>query len=373
MIASGVSATVCDQIRSLIRIPSAATLRIVSVPGNSLVNFTTLPLTSSLIVNTSYDKSSAVVVLPAVGGGRLQNKSLHAWLARSELTVESGQRVLLARVLKVLGVSCPEHGLAALRMWGQTGDRPTHWIAAADAIYLEPRLDHLFLHALRRGGVPAGQMRALIDHLQSTLASTSQDNAKIGFVRLGSYCYLSATSPIATATVPAYVVDQQPPNEFLPSGDTSATHRNLIGEIEMALHEHEVNQRREESGQQPVNSLWLWGGGTAPEQKTRPQPPLFSDDPLLTGFWYSGTGLAEPWLGSIAACIEESIAGFVAETPEFDDDPDLLEGCLHELQSALASGRLSKVTILFRDGIRADIKRSDALRFWRRNSGLISQ
>lgn len=260
-----------------------------------------------------------------------------------------------------------------MRMWGQTGDRPTNWIAAADPVYLEPRLDHLFLHALRRNGVPADQMRALIDHLQSTLASTGDENVKIGFVRLGTYCYLTAKPPIATAMVPAYVVDQQSPNEFLPSGDESATHRNLISEIEMALHEHEVNQNREQNGEQPVNSLWLWGGGTAPEQKTRPQPPLFSDDPLLTGFWYSGTGLTEPWLGSITACIEESVAGFVAETPEFDDDPDLLESCLHELQSALTSGRLSKVTILFRDGIRADIRRLDALRFWRRSSGLISQ
>lgn len=323
-------------------------------------------------MNTSYDKTAAVVVLPPVTGGRLRNKSLRAWLAQSDLSIEPPSQELLARVLNVLGVACPGEGLAALRMWGQTSDRPTNWIAAADAVYLEPRLDHLLLHALRRTGVPAGQMRSLIDHLQFTLATDNHSEEQIGFVRLGSYCYISSKSPIATAAVPAYVVDQQIPNDFLPAGDTGASHRSLISEIEMALHDHGVNLRRIERNQQPVNSLWLWGGGIAPEQQTRPQPPLFSDDALLTGYWYSGTGVAETWPGSIASCLEESVAGFVAETPEFVDDPELLENCLHELRAALRSRRLSKVTILFRDGLRADIKRSHSRRFWRRDSRLLT-
>ena len=258
-----------------------------------------------------------------------------------------------------------------MRMWGQTGDRPTKWIAAADAVYLEPRLDHLVLHALRGIGVPAHEMRSLIDHLQATLADDEQNNGKIGFTRLGSYGYLSAKSPIATAVVPAYVVDQQVLSDFLPAGEGRVGHRKLISEIEMALHEHEVNIGRIEKGEQPVNSLWLWGGGVAPEQQTRLQPPLFSDDALLTGYWYSGIGVAEPWLGSIASCIEESVAGFVAETPEFDNDSGLLETCLHELREALQSSRLSAVTILFRDGMQARIRRSDGMRFWRRGSELI--
>jgi hypothetical protein len=281
-------------------------------------------------MNASYDKNAAVVVLPPVGNGRLQDRSLKAWLAQSDLTHEAGPKELLARIIQEIGMPYPEQGFAALRMWGQTGDRPTKWIAAADPVYLEPRLDHLCLHALRGTGVEASQMRALINHLQETLAVGTE----YGFTRLGSYGYLSAKSPVATATMPAYVVDQQRPDEFLPAGGDTAVHRNLLSEIEMALHEHEVNLAREASGQLPINSLWLWGGGTTPEQVTRAQPPLFSDDALLTGYWYSGTGVAEPWLGSIAACLEQSVAGFVAETPEFDDRPELLAICLQELREA---------------------------------------
>lgn len=318
-------------------------------------------------MNASYDKNAAVVVLPPVANGRLQDGTLRAWLAQSDLTQETGPKELLARIAQETGLPYPEQGFAALRMWGQTGDRPTKWIAAADPVYLEPRLDHLCLHELRGTGLEPSQMRALINHLQVTIATGTE----YGFMRLGSYGYLSSENPVATATMPAYVVDQQRPDEFLPSGDDTAVHRNLLSEIEMALHEHEVNQAREANGQVPVNSLWLWGGGTAPEQATRAQPPLFSDDALLMGYWYSGKGVAEPWPGNIAACIDQSIAGFVAETPEFHDNAELLENCLTELREALRSGRLSSLTLLFRDGVRAHVRRSHALRVWRRDSRLL--
>jgi len=318
-------------------------------------------------MNASYDKNAAVVVLPPVANGRLQDSTLVAWLAQSDLTRDTGPMELLARITQETGLPYPEQGFAALRMWGQTGDRPTKWIAAADPVYLEPRLDHLCLHELRRNGVKPIQMRALINHLQETLATGTE----YGFTRLGSYGYLSSKIPVVTATVPAYVVNGQRPEDFLPAGDDTAVHRNLLSEIEMALHEHEVNLMREANGQLPVNSLWLWGGGTAPEQITRAQPPLFSDDALLTGYWYSGKGVTEPWLGNIDACIDQSIAGFVAETPEFDDSPELLESCLHELREALRSGRLSSLTLLFRDGVRAYVRRSHGLRVWRRTSPLL--
>lgn len=320
-------------------------------------------------MTASYDKNAAIVVLPPVSGGRLANVSLRVWLAQSDLTHERSPVELLARVTQELGLPCPEQGLGALRMWGQTGDRPTNWIAAADPVYLEPRLDHLILHALRSAGVPPSQMRALVDHLQTTLA----DDKKYGFTRLGSYSYLSARTPIATAKLPAYAVSGKNPHDFLPSGTTAAEHRNLLSEIEMALHEHEVNLGREAHGELPINGLWLWGGGTAPETATRAQPPLFSDDALLTGYWYAAKGVAEPWLGDITQCLDSSVAGFVAETPEFVDCPDLLESCLSELREALRSGRLSSLTLLFRDGVRAHIRRSHALRVWRRNSHLLDE
>jgi hypothetical protein len=319
-------------------------------------------------VNASYDKNTAVVVLPRVSAGRLQDNALHAWLAQSELTEEAGSKELLARVVQEIGVPYPDTGFAALRIWGQTGDRPTNWIAGADPVYLEPQLDQLCLQTFAEGDLQSTELRALIDHLQHTLA----DDQSIGFTRLGAYGYLSSRTPIATAKMPSNVVDQQNPEAFLPAGSDKSTHRKLIGEIEMALHEHEVNAEREADGKKIVNSLWLWGGGVGPEQITQTQPPLFADDPLLTGYWYAATGVAEPWLGSIDNCLQASVGGFVAVVPESGDNTDVLEASLDELRYGLRSGRLDQLILLFRDGLRAEVRRSHALRFWRRSSPFLA-
>jgi len=318
-------------------------------------------------VNASYDKTTALVVLPPVRGGRLQDKSLRAWLAQSDLELAPEPQELLAQLTGELGLPYPEEGLAALRMWGQTGDRPTVWIAAADPVYLEPRLDHLVLHALRGAGIRSADLRALFDHLQETLA----DDRRFGFARLGSNGYLRAERPISTAAVPSYVVDQREPGEFLPSGEHTAMHRNILSEIEMAMHEHEVNLQRMEAGKQPVNSLWLWGGGKAPEKTTRPQPPLFTDDPLITGYWESATAVSDEWPGSFTACAEATVHGFVAVTPESDIRSATLQGYLHGLRELLRAKRVSRLILLFRDGVRADVRRSQTLKFWRRNSELL--
>jgi single-stranded-DNA-specific exonuclease len=45
-----------------------------------------------------------------------------------------------------------------------------------------------------------------------------------------------------------------------PAGPGAMRLRRLMAEIEMWLHEHPVNRRREREGQKAVRSLWLWGG-----------------------------------------------------------------------------------------------------------------
>jgi hypothetical protein len=319
-------------------------------------------------VNESYDKSAALVVLPGVSGGRLKDASLRAWLAQSDLTRMPDGVELLAQLTAALRLPYVHDGLAALRMWGQTGERPTVWIAAADPVYLEPRLDHLCLHDLSRNSLAAGEFRDLIDHLQDTLASAR----RFGFIRLGQYGYLRAGKPMPTATVPAYVVDQKLPGDYLPVGEEASEFRNLLSEVEMSLHEHEVNQRRAARGLPPINSLWLWGGGFAPPRETQAMPTLFSNDPLLLGYWDSRNARAKLWPGSMADCLrDEESAGFVAVAPDNDDAPAFLEDCLAQLRDAIGQKRLDRVTILFRDGLRADSVRAQRLRFWRRGSPLL--
>ena len=318
-------------------------------------------------MSTPYEKSAAVVVLPAVGDGRLEDPLLLRWLSRSDLSKAAEPEELLGSILARLNLPYSTEGLGALRMWGQTGDRPAVWIAAADPVYLEPQLDHLRLHAIGGDTMPTSDLRPLFDHLQRTLHGDSG----CGFARVGSCGYLRASEPIATADVPSYVAHLDKPNDYMPGGDESGTYRSLISEVEMSLHDHEINLRRQNEGLQPINCLWLWGGGYAPEQSTVPHPPLFSDDPLLKGYWLSKTGVVESWPGTIAACLDKSVAGFVAVLPP-DSGSTLLQTCLRELRGALLSGRLSALRLMFRDGISADVRPHDNWRFWRPVSSLLS-
>ena len=46
---------------------------------------------------------------------------------------------------------------------------------------------------------------------------------------------------------------------YLPTGNQARRYRKLLNEVQMSWHEHAVNQRREESGKLPINSIWLSG------------------------------------------------------------------------------------------------------------------
>jgi len=293
---------------------------------------------------------------------------MRSWLVRSDLSRDTQNLELLARITGATGLPYPADGLGALRFWGQTGERPTAWMAAADPVYLEPRLDFLWLHKLAEDEISAADFGALIDHLQRTLG----EDQRSGFTRMGAYSYLCTSAAMATADVSSAVVDQCNPGDYLPQGPESAAYRNLLSEVEMALHEHAINQRRAAAGQRPVNSLWMWGGGVAPPVTSRHQPPLFANDPLLLGYWASASAQASSWPGDIASCLDAANDGFVGVVPPHQRSTESLPDILERLRRALRTGRVSQLTLLFGDGLQAVIRRSHVYRIWRRDRTLLA-
>lgn len=309
----------------------------------------------------------AVVVLPAAMAGRISSDRDRRWLSRSSLRVSDSPREIFARVLSAIRLSPVEEGLAALRLWGQTGDRPNVWVAAADPVHLEARLDHLCLYALKGAQWPGSDLRAIFDFLQKSLG----DDTSFAFVRIGKFGYLRGDEAMATAMVSAAVIDGQEPDAFMPSGESAAGYHRLSGEMQMCLHDHEINLRREAQGLMPVNAVWFWGGGKAPQKTVQKLPPLFGDDPLFKGYWESCTGVTEPWPGNFARCLDIAIKDLVVVTPASSKGGDLLAAYFEELRELLKTGRLNKLVLLFRDGLTAEVGRFDAFRLWRRLSELL--
>ena len=310
-------------------------------------------------------------MLPPGRYGKVGRQDQRKWLSGGRIRSTEVAEELFASVLGEIGHSVPATGLAALRFWGQTGERSGAWIAAADPVHLEARLDHLCLYALRENDISRKELRDLFDYLQKTLG----EDERFVFARLGHLGYVHGQEPMATAAVSPDVVDGCVPDEFLPAGEIATTHDRLLSELQMALHDHEVNQRRTICGRRSVNSLWFWGGGTAPEKDARSIPPLFADDPLFRGYWDSCTGAIESWNGSFDESLSIAPDGFVAIAPHETHltQPEAMASWLENLRVILKRGDLGQLTMLFRDGLKIELKKRDALRFWRKVSPLLME
>ncbi|MDA0679351.1 MAG: hypothetical protein O2880_03345 [Proteobacteria bacterium] len=303
--------------------------------------------------------ASAIIVLPPGAQGRIGDEAHKRWLSRGRISFAEPDSEMLVTVLKLIGAPVPNGGLAALRYWGQSGERSTTWMAAADPVHLETRLHTLRLRSLRPDEVTEHELQTLFDHLQATVGNDSN----FSFVTIGQCGYLRTACPIDTVPVSAQVLHGLPPDEFVPSGETVAKYHQLLGELQMALHEHDVNQRRARSGQPEINSLWLWGGGIVAEPVAHPLPTLFANDPLFRGYWNQSFAEVKDWDGDIERVVEKSDSGFVAVLPE--PGPEIaartLTDCLDQLKRL--AGR--PLVLLFRDGLAVEINRWDALRPWR--------
>ena len=71
--------------------------------------------------------------------------------------------------------------------------------------------------------------------------------------------------------------------EFMPSGEDSATWNRLMNEVQIQLHNADINQLRAEREELPVNSLWFWGCGELPGLIERRWTRVYSDDNSTMG------------------------------------------------------------------------------------------
>ncbi|HEX9180327.1 MAG TPA: hypothetical protein VF859_08040, partial [Burkholderiales bacterium] len=72
-------------------------------------------------------------------------------------------------------------------------------------------------------------------------------------------------------------------DEWLPAGPDALHWHRLMNEAQMLLHQHPLNEAREERGEPPVNSVWLWGAGAVPDHARASFAGVWSDHPLAAG------------------------------------------------------------------------------------------
>lgn len=111
---------------------------------------------------------------------------------------------------------------------------------------------------------------------------------------------LAAAAPARLDTAPPDAKDRL--RRVTVSGEHASRWNAFLTEAQMLLHALPENAGREADGQLPVNSLYLWGAGTAAEVQSTDS--LFaSDDPLTRALVRAGHGEAEH---DLAGALERS-------------------------------------------------------------------
>ncbi len=303
------------------------------------------------------------MILPAARGGRIADHGLRRWLGLGQWELARPTVEYLNMILPLMDHELCKDGLASLRFWGQTEERSGAWMAAADPIHLQANLDHLRLYAMPNPQLDSAEIRQILKLLQENVASEHID-----FARIGGNIYLRCTDAISSATASPEILNGMPPDEFMPNAAGDKIYQSLSSEIQMTLHESEFNCERENARLPAINSLWIWGGGRAPQAQAKPIFPLFSNDPLFRGYWLSCKGLIRSWPNSLTECAEISKRGFVAVAPDLLDhcSDRSLDEWLDDARQLLRRKAIGRLSLIFRDGLQIELTRRDQWRFWRR-------
>lgn len=310
--------------------------------------------------------STATLLLPARSrlDGEPLPRSVARALGRADVLPagEPGERAQLLRHFDLLPRGWP---VAALTRALDAGDAATSAWLRADPAYVQPdingarllacgdalRLDHRDAEAL----LPA--LRPLFGDAGFLLDAPDPHR---WYLRLPREARLPTFAAPADA-LGADLFDQLPGADDGPSPE-GRRWRALLSEAQVVLHNHPHNAARIGAGRLPVNSLWFWGAGIAPDHVTARAASIASVDALACA------------LGKAAAVPVEPMADAFA-TPGIDTlfdlrghrgAPGLHDAWLVPAVEALQRRKIGRLVLDFEDGARLAGEPGHRWRFWRR-------
>lgn len=255
------------------------------------------------------------------------------------------------------------------------GDR--YWLRA-DPVHLRISRDRL---TLAEGSVLAVS-KDEAEALTAALADHFGSGGPIFQARHSHRWYVALDRAPRLATRPLPEVAGGDIARFLPTGDDAMGWQRIVTEVQMVLHEHPVNERREAAGELPVNSVWLWGGGVRPEKVAAPFDSLWGADSLARALAVRA-GIpandlppdADAWLAAgpsshpLVLLDSLRIPACYGDPAGWRDAVEILEArWFAPLARALAARRLASLTVVAVGGEGAEFRTTgrDWWKLWRR-------
>ena len=260
------------------------------------------------------------------------------------------------------------------------------WIAA-DPVHLRFQQERLILADGATLGINADEAALVAEGMNRHFGD-------IGRMHVATperwYLHVAPNSPLAAFTPPPLsAVTGRSIERLLPEIMPDRAVRALLNEIQTFLHAHPVNQRREDKGLLPINSLWLWGAGALPPRIAADFDGVWSNHPLATGLARAAGVPTHPVPVDAAAFLTHAAPG----THQLVELDDLADPVQHEngeayrnaianlerrwfapLRQALAAGRIAPLRIEAATAYATltwESGRRDTWKFWRRPRPLI--
>jgi hypothetical protein len=279
-----------------------------------------------------------------------------AWLAQ-RLTGTAADQVALAHTaMRALGVPAHEG----------------FWLIV-QPVHLALARTHMVLGDPRNLGLDDANSRALFDAAKPYFDEVGKTllygDANTWFMRADDWRDMRTASP--DAAVGGNLAD------WMPDGPATRAFRKLQNEVQMLWHAHPVNAAREQRGQAPVNSFWMWGGSDSvlpavPEMGETAGPHWLSvlAAPALRGADAAAV-LARPQ-DTIAVLGEALAAGRESDWSAWLMHMQQLEQLwFAPLLDALRGGRLEVLDLVLTSRTHAatyTITKGSLRKFWRRPS-----
>jgi hypothetical protein len=249
---------------------------------------------------------------------------------------------------------------AAVMRTGATNERAAGFWLRVQPIHFIAGLDRITTVVLRGAGRMTAAERSTLEpmfaeHLQSS---------GLELHAAGDEWLLRSASPLRLQTVTPEFAAANPLSEILPRGADAGPIRRLMTEMQMLLHQHPVNARRQTRGAPEINAVWVHGEGILSDVSSVSLPAGYGEDPFLRGIYR----LHDQAVGAKPADAKSLLAQLRGPTVAAIDAPDLdaLEAqWLAPLARALPSGAISKLTLMFGEW-QVSVARADMFKLWRR-------
>jgi hypothetical protein len=285
------------------------------------------------------------------------------WLGRARRlpTHDAGERAQILRHFEILPRGWPA---AAIARSADVGDAGTDLWLRADPAWVRAEINGARLFAVGEGlGPTQADVDALLPMLRPILgdqgyALDAPDPAR-WFLRM------PPGSPVPAFADPADALGADV-FEFLPGSDRDdelpgRRWRVLLNDVQVALHTHPRNAQRVAAGVPPINSLWFWGAGRAPDRVTSAHAVVQADDHLLCAFGLATGAQVSPLPSSF---LKPPVQPSLIDLRRVRDAKRLSEDWV--LPAISAIGPVDAVTLDFADGARLSIERRHRWRVWRK-------